>query len=96
MPRWASRIDLELTAVRVERVQEISEEDARAEGVDYYVPGEGFVGPLGLETDPGFIGQGSYRMGLEILWDEINGKRPGCSWEANPWVWCLSFRRLRP
>lgn len=75
MPRWASRITLEITEVRVERLQAISQEDARAEGFE--------LGPPPCIDDPG----GWYRR----LWEQINGPS---SWEANPWVWCVSFRRL--
>jgi hypothetical protein len=79
MPRWASRLTLEVTDVRVQRLREISEEDARAEGVDAPTP-----------DMPSLTG----RFRFECLWDSINGERPGCSWENNPWVWCVSFRRL--
>jgi hypothetical protein len=83
MPRWASRITLELTAVRVERLQDISEEDAMAEGCDRVDP---YVSSYGLDTP--------CRAAFAQLWDSINAERPGCSWEANPWVWALSFRRV--
>lgn len=66
MPRAASRILLEITTVRVERLGEISEGDARAEGVQSVAE-------------------------FKELWSSING--PG-SWDANPWVWCISFRRI--
>ena len=79
MPRWASRITLEVTGVRVERLQDCSEPDAVAEGMLYVMAERGAPSPLA-----------AFRIG----WDEINGKRPGCSWEANPWVWVVSFRRL--
>ena len=72
MPRWASRITLEITSVRVERLQDISEADAIAEGV---------------YTDPACPAYDAYAQ----LWDEINGLG---SWEANPWVWVIEFRRL--
>jgi hypothetical protein len=75
MPRWASRITLEITGIRVERLQDVSEEDARAEGVTL------------CERD----GDGSclpYRDAYERLWQSIHGKK---SWDANPWVWCVSF-----
>ena len=82
MPRWASRITLELTDVRVQRVQEISEEDAKAEGV--------YIGSLGPEATDGYYGP---RNAFKHLWDSINAKR-GYGWGANPWVWALTFRRL--
>lgn len=87
MPRWASRITLEITGARVERLQDISEEDARAEGVDFD-PGEGgffFVpGQGGCSADTAV---GSYRL----LWESINGSG---SWDANPWVWAIQFKRV--
>ncbi len=76
MPRAASRITLEVTAVRVERLQDISEADAIAEGI-----------PRGGPENPDGIEKREYRA----LWERING--PG-SWEANPWVWVIEFKRL--
>lgn len=83
MPRWASRITLEVTGVRVERLQDISEADCQAEGIESYAlngrqPTDG-NGSLHLPA-------GYYRY----LWESING--PG-SWEANPWVWVVEFRK---
>ena len=78
MPRWASRITLEVTAVKVERVQDISEDDARAEGVRGNA-----IGPWGCE---GLIED------FSELWDSINAKR-GYPWASNPWVWVVSFER---
>lgn len=75
MPRWASRITLEITEVRVQRVQEISHEDAIAEGC-YEVPGKTWG-----------------RLGFQQLWESINLKR-GFGWDSNPFVWCVSFKRL--
>lgn len=86
MPRWASRITLEVTEVRVQRVQEITNADAQAEGVDR---AEMVPWPDG---DPGTLGDESIRSYLR-LWDSLNAKR-GFGWEANPWVWAVSFRRL--
>jgi hypothetical protein len=77
MPRWASRINLLLTDVRVERLQEISEEDAIAEGVDIGCPAHEADQPLPT-------------MLYERLWDSINGKK---HWESNPWVWVLTFAK---
>lgn len=84
MPRWASRITLEVTAVRVERLQAISRGDALAEGIVATHGGYGLPdGSHFHATDP--------RVSYWSLWDAING--PG-SVEANPWVWAGSFRRL--
>ena len=75
MRRIDSRITLEITSVRVERLQEISEADAQAEGI---------TSAECLECD-GFVNA------FSKLWEQING--PG-SWDANPWVWAIEFRRL--
>jgi hypothetical protein len=79
MPRWASRILLEITEVRVERVQDISEKDAGAEGA--------------WRTPAGCSHYSIEPPEFETLWDSINAKR-GYSWESNPWVWVISFRRI--
>ncbi|MCC6454470.1 MAG: hypothetical protein IT328_05965 [Caldilineaceae bacterium] len=79
MPRWASRITLEVVSVRVERVQDISDDDAVEEGVDR------------TNTSIPTYAIQRYRK----LWDTINAKR-GYSWESNPWVWAITFRRLEP
>ena len=73
MPRSLSRITLEVTGVRVERLQDISEADAIAEGTPF---------PFG-----GWVG------GYQKLWESING--PG-SWDLNPWVWVVEFKRVTP
>lgn len=78
MPRWASRITLEVTEVRVQRVNEISEADARAEGIEHH--------------DGGGVGW-SARGEFEYLWDSINAKR-GFGWNLNPWIWALTFKRI--
>lgn len=76
MPRWASRITLEITGVRVERLQDISEADAEAEGV--------------AEIGERLLGVTPCRARFFKLWESING--PG-SWDANPWVWVVEFKR---
>jgi hypothetical protein len=82
MPRWASRITLEITEVRVERVQEISEGDAIAEGC---------LSDAEL-TDDGNDYSGLYAGDrFYLLWDSLNAKR-GYSWSNNPWVWVISFK----
>lgn len=85
MPRWASRITLEITDVRVERLQEISEEDAQAEGVEMGYHFHGFAAERHPPTPVGF------RPMFRRLWGEINGEG---SWEANPWVWAITFKKL--
>jgi len=88
MPRWASRITLEVTGVRVERLQAITAEDAKAEGVT--VPRcsceacshTSAICPADAT---------SYVEGFRDLWCKINGPE---SWKANPWVWAVGFRRV--
>jgi len=82
MPRWASRITLEITELRVERVQEITEEDAEAEGVSWSPVGSGENYET-ISAVENFAG----------LWDSLNSKR-GYGWEVNPWVWVIGFRRV--
>lgn len=82
MPRWASRILLEITDVRVERLHDITEEQALAEGV---MSAERDIDPDGNDYSP-----------LELfggLWTKLNGMD---SWNANPWVWVVEFRRITP
>lgn len=87
MPRRASRLTLEVVRVRAERVQAISEEDARAEGVLPWVHGHGEINP---EFDePGLVATGSYRLGFHMAWDSTHG--PG-AWERNDWVWPVEFK----
>ncbi len=78
LPRWASRIILEVTDVRVQRVQEISEEDAAAEGVTpmAVLPGDRL----------------SHVAAFAMLWDSINHAR--APWDSNPWVWAITFKRV--
>ena len=87
MPRWASRITLEIVSVRVERLQDISEADAMAEGADCEIH---TVDTSNMPKGCAIVSE-SYREGYRQLWDSING--PG-SWESNPWVWVVEFRRV--
>lgn len=80
MPRWASRITLEITGVRVERLQDITEEDAKTEGLRC-----GMADPNGATYD--------WKAHFASLWDEINGKSH--PWESNPWVWVVEFEELK-
>lgn len=100
MPRWASRITLEVTGVRVERLCSISEADAKAEGAD-----RDFTPVLEDDReDPREVGYPSasdlahaeatkHRRFFQSLWESINGAG---SWNANPWVWAISFKRVTP
>lgn len=94
MPRWASRITLEITAVRVERLQDIGENDAVAEGI-HTCSGLDEEGPYnGFHWGPKAQDSNLYETAVyayERLWESING--PG-SWAANPWVWVIEFRRV--
>lgn len=92
MPRWASRITLEITEVRVERLQDISEADAMAEGITYgpTCDTEGRSG--GFHWDRTREDEDTYPTAAQAyrqLWMGING--PG-SWDANPWVWVVEFK----
>lgn len=84
MPRWASRLTLTVTDVRVQRIQDISEEDARDEGGPPSVPS---INAISREYGyPDFP-----RSWFAQTWDSLNGKREGASWDANPWVVALTF-----
>lgn len=78
MPRWASRLTLEVLNIRVERVQEISEEDAIAEGMEFI--------PVKQAT-------WSNRQSYSLLWDTLHAKR-GYPWVSNPYVWVIDFKVL--
>ena len=91
MPRWASRITLEITDIRVERLQDISEDDADSECFGGDIPGNIFP-----DLFPGNFdawGHLSIPECFGRVWDAINGQG---SWSANPWVWVLEFKRLAP
>ena len=82
MPRHASRIDLEVTGVRVERLQDISASDAIAEGISLHTdhhhrPATSVYGPVQTYRD---------------LWEDINGDG---AWDLNPWVWVVGFKRIK-
>lgn len=80
MPKWAARLWLELTDVRVERLHDISEADAFAEGIAKEDPRQSAVTTL---------------LRFRRLWESNKIHKPG-SWEMNPWVWCLTFTKVRP
>jgi hypothetical protein len=86
MPRWASRITLEVLDIRVQRVQEISERDAEAEGISRVDLG---TDERGRPVNKMIL----FRLHFSVLWNSINAKR-GYAWEVNPWVWAITFRRI--
>lgn len=84
MPRWASRITLEITDVRVERVQDISEDDAQKEIGKFRYQGNW------PNNNPGFK---PYKFDFKHKWNSIYAKR-GFGWDTNPFVWCIEFKRI--
>ena len=102
MPRWASRILLEITDVRVERLNTISEEDAQREGVHTEVWDQTVVARNYVASDeffqfwsddmPHYVEMNQlYRSSFRSLWDSIYGEE---SWKANGWVWVIEFKRV--
>lgn len=91
MPRWASRITLEITDVRVERVQEISESDAKAEGLTQVGDGLYHYWRVGDWNGQDHAGYSRPTAAFRALWSSINGDKTGCSWQENPWVWVIEF-----
>lgn len=89
MPRAASRILLEIVSVRVERLSDITEVDARAEGASATGWQPSYSNPDNAGGDDSMSAADAFCD----LWESINGAG---SWAANPWVWCLEFRRVTP
>lgn len=86
MPRWASRLTLDVLSVRAERLQEITEEDALAEGMPQ---SDGNPGPFGA-TELRVYPVKEFRH----YWYRTDEKR--ASWDSNPWVWRVEFRKVDP
>lgn len=96
MPRWASRVTLEVTAVRVERLNLISEADARAEGIaevtkDGILKKYCVLDRSDYSSTPWQDMPRTAKEAYAALWDSING--PG-AWALNPWVWVIAFKQL--
>lgn len=83
MPRWACRLVLEITDVRIERLHDITEADARAEGAEVA------LAPDWYAERPGEMRFAQHRYGFADIWGNINGAE---SWNANPWVWVITFK----
>lgn len=82
MPRWASRLSLPVKAVRLERLQEMSEEDAQAEGFSATSSEGSDIGP----------GEFTAKLAFAMFWDKLHG--PG-GWHGNPWVWVYEWEPIR-
>ena len=100
MPRWASRITLAVEAVRVERLHDVTRDDAMAEGIPQ-MHGEacsiGLIEPRGGGPRNGPNSRDIWDNSTSVenyarLWDSINGKR--APWASNPWVWVVTFSRM--
>jgi hypothetical protein len=94
MPRWASRITLEITGVRVERLNDISEADAKAEGVESYHTTHAkscIQRSITGRAEDAIVSPGPYRFPFIRLWESINGLG---SWAENPWVWVITFQNV--
>ena len=97
MPREAARIFLRVTGVRVERLQAITEEDAKAEGAEKMYP---YTDQETGKTAFLLHENGTYRAGFSQIWDSTIPKRPSMFerylyyWEYNPWVWVIEFERI--
>lgn len=87
MPRWAGRINLLIKNIRIERLQDISEQDALSEGVKDPLIGTEFASPYGADYHAGPC------TWFAILWNKINGSN---AWAANPWVWVIEFEKAQP
>lgn len=95
MPRWACRLVLEVTDLRVERLQEISEEDAKAEGSAFTCNqcGNDLDSEEGAEVHwmCDVLDEESFVYGFKRIWNSCTPKKP---WDSNPWVWVVTFKRL--
>lgn len=88
MPRWAARLELRITGVRVERLQDISTADVEAEGIDVAAKLPAAIGPVtNHEILAWQIAQSEYAN----LWDASYGRKPGLAWADNPLVWVIEF-----
>lgn len=90
MPKWAARLWLEITDVRVERLQDCSEDDAKAEGAKFHDGGS--VGHSGWRHDLKDV-HSNARSSYARLWESINGAG---SWDTNPFVWAITFKKGDP
>jgi hypothetical protein len=106
MPRTACRLRLKITGIRVERLQDITEEDAKAEGLSCLTKDGGITYKYGIPDSDGLPGNDDFgwhwhdwnidpRKSFQKLWDSINKDR-GYGWDTNPWLWVISFEKVTP
>jgi hypothetical protein len=93
MPRWAARVALEVTEVRVQRLREITEDDARAEGVPPFFERYPSIG-RDQRLDGELCSGSPHRACFSCVWDEVRGDR--APWSRDPWVWAVTFRQIAP
>lgn len=91
MPRWASRITLEVLDIRVERLNDITQEDAKAEGIQPLPLQDPNDPSAWWEVEPSVCQARKPKESYALFWEKINGKG---SWALNPWVWVISFKML--
>lgn len=95
MPEWAARLFLRITNVRVERLQDISEDDAKAEGVEALFDnafGDDFYRNYSEPNGRHYLN--CAKDSFETLWDSINGKDESKNWNSNPWVFVYEFKMV--
>lgn len=93
MPEWAARTFIEITAVKVERLQDISEEDAKAEGVVSIFERFPNWSREQTFTSGGLMADRPYAASYACLWDEINDEK--AAWKSNPFTWAYSLKKVQ-
>lgn len=94
MPRWASRITLEIVSVRLERLAELTEADAIAEGMTTFFDRFPNMAHHQRLTTGELAADAPHRASFAVYWDELHGNGDQVFWKANPWVWVIEFKRL--
>ena len=97
MPRWCCRLVIEITEVRAQRVQYISEADAIAEGIHKFKLPTGDIYGSDPRGTPSKLISDTAVGAYALLWDSINARKYGgaYAWDRNPWVWCITFKEVQ-
>jgi hypothetical protein len=93
MPRWASRIVLEITNIKVQKLLDIDEKEAQAEGMKAWEPKNEELRKIDQDVRKKNGWAPSYRNSFHDYWDFVNTKR-GYPWESDPWVWTIEFKKI--